>query len=48
MNIDWVHFTPWTSLAGGALIGLGAGLFMVLNGRIAGISGLLEIGRAHV
>lgn len=41
MNIDWVHFTPWTSLAGGALIGLGAGLFMVLNGRIAGISGLL-------
>lgn len=41
MSIDWAHFTPWTSLAGGALIGLGAGLFVVLNGRIAGISGLL-------
>ncbi|TEE94573.1 YeeE/YedE family protein [Pseudomonas aeruginosa] len=41
MIIDWAHFTPWTSLAGGMLIGLGAGLFVVLNGRIAGISGLL-------
>lgn len=41
MIIDWAHFTPWSSLAGGALIGLGAGLFVVLNGRIAGISGLL-------
>lgn len=39
--IDWLHFTPWTALAGGALIGLAAGLFVVLNGRIAGISGLL-------
>ena len=41
MIIDWAHFTHWTSLAGGMLIGLGAGLFVVLNGRIAGISGLL-------
>jgi uncharacterized membrane protein YedE/YeeE len=39
--IDWLHFTPWTALAGGALIGLAASLFVVLNGRIAGISGLL-------
>ena len=39
--IDWLHFTPWTSLAGGALIGLSAALFVLLNGRIAGISGLL-------
>ncbi|KFX70730.1 YeeE/YedE [Pseudomonas taeanensis MS-3] len=39
--IDWLHFTPWTSLAGGALIGLAAALFVLLNGRIAGISGLL-------
>ncbi|MGZ0716423.1 YeeE/YedE family protein [Pseudomonas palleroniana] len=35
------HFTPWASLSGGALIGLSAGLFILLNGRIAGISGLL-------
>ncbi|WP_163002749.1 YeeE/YedE family protein, partial [Pseudomonas viridiflava] len=35
------HFTPWTSLAGGLLIGLAACLFILLNGRIMGISGLL-------
>lgn len=39
--VDWVHFTPWTALAGGALIGLAASLFVLFNGRIAGISGLL-------
>ncbi|MBF7730047.1 YeeE/YedE family protein [Pseudomonas sp. N040] len=41
MTIDWAHFTPWTALAGGALIGLAAALFVVLNGRVAGISGVL-------
>lgn len=41
MYIDWAHFTPWTAMAGGALIALAASLFVVLNGRIAGISGLL-------
>ncbi|MBK4734976.1 YeeE/YedE family protein [Noviherbaspirillum pedocola] len=41
MNMDWTHFTPWTSLAGGILIGISAALFILLNGRIAGISGIL-------
>ena len=41
MTIDWLHFTPWPALAGGALIGLAAALFVLFNGRIAGISGLL-------
>jgi uncharacterized protein len=41
MTIDWLNFTPWSSLAGGALIGLAASLFVLGNGRIAGISGLL-------
>lgn len=41
MTIDWLAFTPWTALAGGALIGLSAALFVLLNGRIAGISGIL-------
>ena len=41
MTIDWLHFTPWSALAGGALIGLAASLFVIFNGRIAGISGLL-------
>ncbi|HCC63494.1 YeeE/YedE family protein [Stutzerimonas zhaodongensis] len=41
MTIDWAHFTPWSSLAGGALIGFAATLFILLNGRIAGISGVI-------
>jgi uncharacterized membrane protein YedE/YeeE len=41
MTIDWLNFTPWSSLAGGVSIGLSAGLFVLANGRIAGISGLL-------
>jgi uncharacterized membrane protein YedE/YeeE len=39
--IDWTHFTPWRSLAGGLLIGGAAGLFALLNGRIAGVSGIV-------
>ena len=41
MTIDWIQFTPWTSLAGGMLIGLAAALLILFNGRIAGISGIL-------
>lgn len=41
MTIDWTHFTPWTSLAGGILIGLASAMFILLNGRILGISGIL-------
>lgn len=41
MTIDWLDFTPWSALAGGALIGLAATLMLVLIGRIAGISGIL-------
>lgn len=41
MTIDWANFTLWSSLAGGALIGLAATLFILLNGRIAGISGVI-------
>ncbi|EHY76283.1 MULTISPECIES: YeeE/YedE family protein [Stutzerimonas stutzeri subgroup] len=41
MTIDWISFTPWSALAGGVLIGAAASLFVLLNGRIAGISGLL-------
>jgi uncharacterized membrane protein YedE/YeeE len=41
MSIDWSHFTPFSALAGGALIGVAVGLFALLNGRIAGISGVL-------
>ncbi len=34
------NFTPFASLAGGALIGLAASIMLLFNGRIAGISGI--------
>ena len=41
MTIDWTHFTPWTSLAGGMLIGVAAAVLLLAAGRIAGISGIV-------
>ena len=41
MLIDWTHFTPWTSLAGGLLLGLAAALFILFSGRVLGISGIV-------
>lgn len=41
MTIDWAHFTPWASLGGGLLLGLASALFILINGRILGISGIL-------
>ena len=41
MAIDWSHFTPGSSLAGGILIGIAAAMLVLLNGRIAGISGIV-------
>lgn len=34
-------FSPWSALAGGALIGAGAVLLMLANGRIMGIAGIV-------
>lgn len=41
MSIAWNVFTPWSALAGGVLIGIAAAMFLLLNGRIAGISGII-------
>ena len=41
MTVNWTDFTPWTALGGGLLIGLAAALFVLFNGRIAGISGIV-------
>jgi uncharacterized membrane protein YedE/YeeE len=41
MNLDWTHFTPWTSLAGGVVIGLATAIYLLANGRVAGIAGIL-------
>jgi uncharacterized membrane protein YedE/YeeE len=41
MTIAWTAFTPWSALAGGALIGAAAALYLLCAGRIAGISGIV-------
>lgn len=41
MTLDWTHFTPWASLAGGLALGAASATFVLLNGRILGISGIL-------
>jgi uncharacterized membrane protein YedE/YeeE len=41
MTLDILHFTPGMSLLGGLLIGTASALFILANGRIAGISGIL-------
>jgi len=41
MTIDWNAFTPWSALAGGVLVGIAVAMFALLNGRIAGISGVV-------
>lgn len=41
MSIDTLQFTPVSALAGGLMIGAAAALYLLLNGRIAGISGML-------
>lgn len=41
MTIDWNSFTPWASLIGGLIIGVAAAMLILINGRIAGISGVL-------
>ncbi len=35
------NFTPWSALAGGALLGLSATLLLLFSGKIAGISGII-------
>ena len=42
MQIDWVAFTPGPSLLGGILLGIAASLYVVLHGRILGISGIVS------
>ena len=41
MTIDWASFTPWSAAIGGIIIGIAAAWFALLNGRVAGISGIV-------
>ena len=40
-SAEMAEFTPLSALIGGALIGLAASLLLLLNGRIAGVSGIV-------
>ena len=41
MTVYWSPFTPGTALLGSIIIGIAAALLLLLNGRIAGVSGVL-------
>jgi uncharacterized membrane protein YedE/YeeE len=41
MQIDWLSFTPIPSLLGGILLGIATALYVLLHGRILGISGIV-------
>ena len=41
MTIAWNLFTPWPALLGGLLIGLASALYVLGNGRVAGIAGIV-------
>jgi uncharacterized membrane protein YedE/YeeE len=41
MTIDWLSFTPVAALAGGVLIGGASALYLLLSGRIAGITDIV-------
>jgi uncharacterized membrane protein YedE/YeeE len=41
VNIDWAAFTPASAAIGGVIIGIAVAMFALVNGRIAGISGIV-------
>ena len=41
MHVDWAAFSPVPAIEGGILIGIAATLFLLLGGRVAGISGIV-------
>jgi hypothetical protein len=41
MQIDWLTFTPIPSLLGGMILGVAVALYVLLHGRILGISGIV-------
>ena len=41
MTVDLANFTPWAALAGGLVIGLATAIYLLGNGRVAGIAGIL-------
>ncbi|AGG33542.1 hypothetical protein D521_0974 [beta proteobacterium CB] len=42
MQIDWLAFSPGPAFFGGILLGVAAALYVILHGRILGISGIVS------
>lgn len=42
MQIDWLAFSPGPAFLGGILLGVSAALYVILHGRILGISGIIS------
>jgi uncharacterized membrane protein YedE/YeeE len=42
MQIDWLAFSPGPAFLGGILLGVAAALYVILHGRILGISGIVS------
>lgn len=42
MQIDWLAFSPGPAFLGGILLGVSAALYVILHGRILGISGIVS------
>ena len=42
MQIDWFSFTPIPALLGGMILGVAVSLYVLLHGRILGISGIIS------
>jgi uncharacterized membrane protein YedE/YeeE len=42
MQIDWLAFSPGPAFFGGILLGIAAALYVILHGRILGISGIVS------
>jgi len=42
MQIDWSAFSPGPAFLGGILLGIAAALYVILHGRILGISGIVS------
>lgn len=41
MMIDWTSFAPGPASAGGIILGIAAALYVLINGSILGVSGIL-------
>ncbi|MGH8851465.1 MAG: YeeE/YedE family protein [Casimicrobiaceae bacterium] len=41
MHLDWPSFTPLSAILGGMIIGIAAAMLILVNGRVAGISGIV-------